>query len=317
MISAPLVSVIMPVHNCEGYVQAAIESILKQDYTNWELLICDDASTDGSVEVIRKFSDSRIRLFLNTKNVGSLLTRSFLAKHVKGELIALQDADDISRSNRLSRQVALLCEIGEVALCGTWVQYKRKGRIVRVKQTPETWAAIKSASYISNSFCSASIMFRRWLLESLPLYREYFKDIGNYDYDFTARVANAYPCRNIPEYLYVVTVRANSNSRTWNFANPLKFESAAIVRSLLSERMTSGTDSLERDDHASLQSIEQRLLAAYTSDRWLVYDRIINQYIDQRFFFNALAVSFRCFRVNMFSIRPFKLFLYIIKRFMQ
>src|SRR5687768_10903867 len=105
MVTSPLVSVIMPVFNCERYVRAAIQSILSQEYTNLELLICNDGSTDNSLKEIRKFSDKRIRLFINKNNVGSLATRNYLLTQAKGFFIAMQDADDISMPQRLSKQV--------------------------------------------------------------------------------------------------------------------------------------------------------------------------------------------------------------------
>src|SRR5688500_26814 len=143
MNDGPLISVIMPVYNAERFVSRAIGSIINQTYKNWELLICDDASTDGSLKVIEKFTDERIRLYINAKNVGSLLTRNFLFTKSRGSLIALQDADDLSLPERLSRQARLFKTDAELALCGTWARYVRENETVKVKETPVSWTEIK------------------------------------------------------------------------------------------------------------------------------------------------------------------------------
>ena len=70
IVDKPLVSVIMPAFNAEAYIKEAIQSILDQTYPNFELLICDDGSSDKTVEVVDSFNDDRIKLFINNKNLG-------------------------------------------------------------------------------------------------------------------------------------------------------------------------------------------------------------------------------------------------------
>lgn len=314
MNNRPLVSVIMPVFNCETFVAAAIESILNQKYNHWELLICDDGSTDSSLKVVKKFSDVRIRLFVNKTNIGSLQTRNLLLKEAKGDLITLQDADDYSLCERISKQVRAFQNNPEVMLCGTWARYVKATRSVKYKKPPVSWEEIKRKIRHKNCFCSASIMFRRTVLEHVEPYREYFQFIGNYDYDLTARIAERFPSINIPEYLYEVTVRPGSNSRHYKIDDPLKFESENVVKALIEERRLNGRDCLQMGDVQTLSRIEACALEPYRSDPWLIYDKILNFYIDLRHYRNIVRVILQGFLKNPFAVRPYRFLFYAAKR---
>src|ERR1700712_351761 len=98
----PLVSVVMPVYNAEKYLQAAIESILSQNYTNLEFIIVNDGSTDSSRDIILKNTDPRIRFFENPENWGIVKTRNRSLRHAKGEYISVIDSDDIALPDRLT-----------------------------------------------------------------------------------------------------------------------------------------------------------------------------------------------------------------------
>lgn len=104
MADTPLISVILPVFNAERYLGQAIESVLHQTYPHWELLIVNDGSKDGSMEVVRSFSDSRIRLF-EQENGGVSSARNIGLRHMLGEHFCFLDADDaltpISLESRL------------------------------------------------------------------------------------------------------------------------------------------------------------------------------------------------------------------------
>lgn len=104
----PKVSVIMPSYNKEKYIGSAIESVLGQSYENYELLIIDDHSSDGSIDIVRQFHDSRIRLFQNQVNIGMAANRNKGIGLARGEYIALLDADDLSPAYRLLHEVEFL-----------------------------------------------------------------------------------------------------------------------------------------------------------------------------------------------------------------
>jgi glycosyltransferase involved in cell wall biosynthesis len=101
----PLVSVLLPVHNGEAYLAAAIESILKQTYSKFELIIVDDGSSDGSAEIAAGFEDPRVVVVRNEANLGLVETLNRGLTLARGELIARMDADDIADARRFEMQV--------------------------------------------------------------------------------------------------------------------------------------------------------------------------------------------------------------------
>lgn len=101
----PLVSVFIPVYNREKYIADAINSILNQTFTDFELIIIDDGSTDNTREILASYNDKRIKLFFNEKNMGIPYTRNKGLECAKGEFIALLDSDDVAVPDRLEKQL--------------------------------------------------------------------------------------------------------------------------------------------------------------------------------------------------------------------
>lgn len=118
--SSKFVSVIMAAYNAEETIEAAIRSILLQTHDNFELIICDDASTDSTWCLMRSLADedSRIRLIRQEKNRGSAVARNRCLLQAQGEYIAIMDADDLCSENRLAVQVSFLEKHREVAFVG-------------------------------------------------------------------------------------------------------------------------------------------------------------------------------------------------------
>ncbi len=118
----PKVSVIMGIYKCENTLAAAIDSILSQTYTNWELILCDDGSTDGTYILAEKYKNrfpDKIILLKNERNMKLSYTLNRCLEAATGELIARMDGDDMSRPERLSKQVSYLLEHPECHLVGT------------------------------------------------------------------------------------------------------------------------------------------------------------------------------------------------------
>jgi len=97
----PLISVVMPVYNRQNYIHHAIQSILDQTFNDWELVIVDDGSTDNTEKVIKLFKDDRIHYFKNSRNRGISYSRNRGNKMASGEILAVQDSDDMSLPDRL------------------------------------------------------------------------------------------------------------------------------------------------------------------------------------------------------------------------
>src|SRR5262245_55227910 len=123
MSESPKVTVVIPVYNREKYVAAAIESILAQTFSNFELLVIDDGSTDGSREVIQSFRDLHVHLVCNETNLGIPRTRNRGIQRAHGEYLAFLDSDDWAYPERLGKQVAFLDSHPEHAAVGAWVAW--------------------------------------------------------------------------------------------------------------------------------------------------------------------------------------------------
>lgn len=110
MNNEPLVSIIMGAYNCADTLSECIESIINQTYKNWEFIICDDCSTDNTLEVLRNYSkkDVRIRIICNSTNSRLAASLNNCLSVAKGKYVARMDADDCCLANRLSKQVYYL-----------------------------------------------------------------------------------------------------------------------------------------------------------------------------------------------------------------
>jgi hypothetical protein len=115
------VTVLLAVHNGEPWIRRCVESVLAQTFTDFELLVVDDASTDATVATIESFGDERIRILVNETNRGQVPSLNRGLREARGEVVARIDADDWCLPERLERQVAVLDAEPHVGLVGTWL----------------------------------------------------------------------------------------------------------------------------------------------------------------------------------------------------
>lgn len=164
----PLVSVLMPVYNAQDYLAQAIESILVQSYVNFELLICNDGSTDKSIEIINEYKDSRIRYIENIKNSGISFTRNRLIDQAKGVYIAWLDADDIALPERLLKQVTFLENHSDYGIFGSYAKTINQNDVVtgNLDHLRED-RYLRIDLLFRSSFITSSVMIRKQVLEGL------------------------------------------------------------------------------------------------------------------------------------------------------
>lgn len=204
----PLVTVLLPVYNGETYLHDAVASILNQCFKDFELLIVDDGSTDGSSKIIEGFNDSRIRVLKNAQRLklSGALNRGI--QEGKGKYIARMDADDISLSERLQCQVDFLEKNFEIGLCGTWVEKFGQGTSA-INKYPSSNDQISAYALFDCPFAHPTVMFRR----DLFLQHELSYDETYYpteDYELWARAIDYFPVTNLPEVLLRYRVHENS-----------------------------------------------------------------------------------------------------------
>lgn len=134
---APLVSIGLPVYNGRRHLRHAVLSILNQAYTNWELIIVDDASTDNSLETIADIVDNRIKVTRHSDNLGRAARLNEAVDQAKGEYFARMDQDDIAYPDRLAKQVAFLQQHPNVDLTASSVTvFKDNGSLIGIRTVP-------------------------------------------------------------------------------------------------------------------------------------------------------------------------------------
>lgn len=182
--NVPSVSVVLPAYNCEKYIAKAIESVLHQTFTDLELIIINDGSTDRTEEVIKSFSDPRILYQVNNTNKGLVFTLNKGIDIAKGSYIARMDGDDICHPERLAKQKAFLDQNEEIAIIASTIDFindKNENNGVweldRQTITPEQ---IKKAMLRQNCIAHPTVMIRTEILKKLK-YKEYQKNIEDYD----------------------------------------------------------------------------------------------------------------------------------------
>jgi glycosyltransferase involved in cell wall biosynthesis len=194
----PLVSVVLPIYNGEKYLTEAIDSILAQTFSDFELIIIDDGSTDTSLTILQKYQnrDERIRL-ISRENRNLATTLNDLIDMARGKWIARMDQDDISLPLRLERQLHWL-EVKNADLCGCWVKFFGRWD----HHTWKGWKtdrAIKADMMFKSPFVHPSVMMRTDLVRRLRYDRSYEKAE---DYDLWVRAAmSGWNMCNIPEVL--------------------------------------------------------------------------------------------------------------------
>ena len=182
---APRVSVVMAVYNGAGYVREAIDSVLGQTLEDLEFVIVDDCSTDATRDIVRSYDDPRVVFVENTSNCGQTRSLNRGLRLAAAELIARQDADDISEPARLARQVTFLEAHREIAI----------------------WCLL-----FFTPFVHSSVMFRRSVLAEVGLYNEAL--IYAQDHELWSRIAAVKPVANLAEPLVRFRVHPASMTET-------------------------------------------------------------------------------------------------------
>lgn len=159
----PLVSVIIPCYNAELYVEKAVRSVMEQTYTNLEILITDDCSTDGSFAILQSLAaeDPRIKLFRNETNQKIVRTLNSLVERANGKYIARMDADDISLPKRIEKQAAFMESHAEIAFCGTqaW-NVNKAGEKIGMSRIPSNSSDCAFFLPFYSTFYHPTVMFR-------------------------------------------------------------------------------------------------------------------------------------------------------------
>ena len=196
----PKISVLMTVFNAEPYLQESLASLLHQDFTDWELVVIENGSSDGSGKTLRSFSDKRIKATYLTENIGRTEALNLALNKSSSEYIAILDADDISMGRRLTKQYKRLESDENIGLVGSWTQFiDSKGQNLYVKMGPELHDEIVRLFATRNPFVHSSVMFRRNIALAIGGYDSSYKYAQ--DFDLILKIASIARVEIIPEVL--------------------------------------------------------------------------------------------------------------------
>ena len=221
----PLISVIMSVYNDSINVKSSIESILNQDYENFELLIMNDGSTDKTASILDSFAtNNKIKLFQNNKNIGLTKSLNILLKESQGTIIARQDSDDLGLSSRLSKQFYYLKD-NNLDICGSRAIIKGSTKITPNKSY---YLPLRATLKIKNPFIHGSLLFKKTIVEKVNYYDENFT--YSQDYKLVKDIFRlGFSMGIIKEPLYVLNLKNNIST---NFKEKQQYFADCVRKNL-------------------------------------------------------------------------------------
>lgn len=222
----PKVTVLMSVYNAELFLSQAIDSVLNQTLTDFEFLIFEDKSTDSSLDILRSYSDTRIRLITNAENIG--LTKNLAAgmTMARSEYIARMDADDICMPNRLEQQLAYLNEHPDVSILGSAVIFFDESGMEFVAHQPLENEEIKCTLFYGFTMLHPSVMMRKSDFEKHGLNYDVTFRVSQ-DHDLWTRAIRFLRFSNLHEPLLKMREHAGKIGKT---RKPLQQEFSDLIR---------------------------------------------------------------------------------------
>jgi glycosyltransferase involved in cell wall biosynthesis len=217
MSSAAFVSVLMPVYNPGRFLDEAVESVLAQRYSAFELVAIDDASSDGSYERLCAFAarDPRVRVFRQARNLGIVAARNraFREANPNAAYFAILDSDDVALPDRLALQVAFLESHPDHALVGGHTRIiDAQSQPIGIRRYPTSYAAICAAITRYNPIAQPAVMLRRSMLPGVDPYSEAFPRCQ--DYELWLRLAAQHPIANLDTPVINYRVSEQQGKRT-------------------------------------------------------------------------------------------------------
>lgn len=189
----PKVTVIAPAYNHEKYIEAAIQSVLNQTFQDFELIITDDCSSDNTVEVIKKFNDPRIKLFVNKANRGVIATSQNCFDNASGEYIAYLTTDDLYMPDKLEKQVKYLDENPQCASVFSFAEIIGEDGLLLKRDNPHKTIFIQKNrsrfEWLNQFFCYGNCL----CAPSQMIRKKTFAEIGGY-FDPRYRQLNDFEC---------------------------------------------------------------------------------------------------------------------------
>jgi glycosyltransferase involved in cell wall biosynthesis len=215
--SAPRVSVLMPVYNPGRFLSHAVDSVLAQTHRELELIAIDDGSTDGSYERLREYAarDPRVRVFRQPQNLGIVAARNRAFREASSDCryFALLDSDDVALPDRVARQVAFLEAHPDHALVGGHTLIiDEHGKPLGIRRYPSSYPEICAVMTRYNPIAQPAVMLRRAVLEQVGPYSDAYPRCQ--DYELWFRIAAEHPIANLDVPVVEYRISAQQGKRT-------------------------------------------------------------------------------------------------------
>jgi len=219
-VSTPLLSIVLPVFNGDQYLQEAIDSLLAQTFTDFELILVDDGSTDNTTQILAHQKDNRIKTIINKKNEGIVQSRNTGLAAARGKYYAAFDADDIAHPAKFQRQIAFLEDHPDFSMIGTnALNVNAEGELLPYSVSlPADPECIPAILLFRNYFIQSSIVARRDCMPESG-YQQGF-EIGE-DWLMWIDLSKKGKLWNLPEFL----VSKRTHSRNAGSSDPARLES--------------------------------------------------------------------------------------------
>lgn len=214
-----MVSVITPAFNAESFILETIESVRAQTYENWELIICDDGSTDGTIGVIKSVSDSRIHVIEGGHRGMPAVARNRSLQVATGEFFAFLDADDLWLPIKLEKQLQFLDQHKKCGLVfSQFITIDKSSNMVSNKPLPELSLYPELGNYFqtiakNNLICNSSVMIRSEVYKVLGDLNESAEHRGTEDFEYWLRVASQFEIGYVEDALVKYRLHGGGISR--------------------------------------------------------------------------------------------------------
>ncbi|MGB5555908.1 MAG: glycosyltransferase family 2 protein [Flavobacteriaceae bacterium] len=301
----PTLTVVMPVYNGEKYLAEAIDSVLHQSYIDFELLIINDCSTDGSEAIIKSYTDQRIRLINNPQNKGIPYNRNLGLNEARGEFLCWTDCDDLNVLDRFEKQVRFLQQNTDYGACGTKLCRFKDASSCQEGEALASWQEIQaSLLFKAAAIPNATAMLRMSEIRKNQLQYNTSLPIGE-DYDFILRCSHHFKLTNLQEVLYKYRDSETSIMKSFDDQDQKKF---LIKKTIYPKALLPlGIDPTEDDLRAHEDSCSVRIFDSFaefkTCYQWLstinaanndkkIYDNeVFSKVMGNQFFFVAKKAS--------------------------
>ncbi len=311
----PLLSVLLPAYNVEKYIAEAIESILNQTFTDFELIIADDGSIDKTREIIDSYRDKDFRIIIshNSVNQGKNKTVNRLFQMVTGKYLTVHDSDDISELSRFEKQIRLL-ENTEYVMCGTsFNSISAEGEFLSTSIMPNDYKTIKENILNNSQFHGPTIIVRTDIINKVGgLYRimKYGEDI-----DFSMRIVEKFQATNLQEVLYYYRINPSSLTKSSKQDLLEKHISVKLRKELAKQRKTSldGKDSLMRGEVDKIVQIKHQIKKDFEKNMVEYIDEYAAYLLHYGLYKQAFLFVFRQWLKYPWKIRLLKIQVYILK----